>query len=133
MAYIAMKPCNFAGQKYFKGDSVPEEVVLPERVTALVKHGVIAEVSEEVQEDEILIHIPVHAQEGDLDCALTSEELVQVFDVLQADVSEAEALIDGITKNDALILLDVSESRKTVNKLVKQRAAKLFSVDSAEE
>lgn len=127
--YIAKKPCNFAGQKYYIGDSVPAESVSPERVSALIKHGVIEEIAAEAQDSEVLIHIPVHAKEGDLDCILTGEEMVQVFDVLQADATEAESLIDGITKNDALILLDVVDRRKAVNKLVKDRANKLFSTE----
>lgn len=131
--YIAKKPCTFAGQDFLIGDPVPEELVLKSRVPNLIKTGVLEEVAVEAQEGIVKNIIPVHAEEGDLLLEVTAEELVQVFDVLQATAEEAKTIIDGITSNDVLILLDVSDSRKAVKKLVKERASVLFPAEETAE
>lgn len=130
--YIAKKPCSFAGRDFLIGDPVPEELVLKSRVPNLIKTGVLEEITVEAQEGVVKFTIPVHAVEGDLSLELNNEEMVQVFDVLQASVEDARIVIDGITSNDVLILLDVSDSRKAVKKLVKDRANVLFPSEEAE-
>ena len=40
--YIAKKPCNFGGKRYYIGDEIPTDAVLPERENALVKYGTIS-------------------------------------------------------------------------------------------
>lgn len=42
-AYVAKKPCKFAGKSYLIGDSIPDGVVLPARAGALLSMGYIAE------------------------------------------------------------------------------------------
>ena len=130
--YIAKKPCSFAGRDFLIGDPVPEELVLKSRVPNLIKTGVLEEITVEAQEGVVKFTIPVHAVEGDLSLELNNEEMVQVFDVLQASVEDARIVIDGITSNDFLILLDVADSRKAVKKLVKDRANVLFPSEEAE-
>ena len=127
--YIAKKPCSFAGRDFLIGDPVPEELVLKSRVPNLIKTGVLEEITVEPQEGIVKFSIPVHAAEGDLMLDLTNEELIQVFDVFQTSAKEAESVIDGITSNDALILLDVTDNRKSVKELVKQRANVLFPAE----
>lgn len=131
--FIAKKPCSFAGRDFLIGDPIPEDLVLKSRVPNLIKTGVLEEVAVEAQEGIVKFTVPVHAEEGDLMLELTNEELVQVFDVLQETSEAAGPLIDGITANDALILLDVADSRKAVKKLVKQRASVLFPAEETAE
>lgn len=130
--YIAKKPCSFGGQDFLIGNPVPEELVLRSRVPELIKTGVLEEVAVEMQEGIVKFEIPVQTDNGGFMVELESEELVQVFSVLQATTEEAKAIIDGITSNDVLILLDVSDSRKAVKKLVKERASVLFPAEEAE-
>ena len=49
------------------------------------------------------------------------ESLQQVFDVLQGNVTTAETTINVMTDPDALILIDVCDSRKSVKAAVKER------------
>jgi hypothetical protein len=44
MAYVALKPCCFAGQKFWIGEAVPAELVLPEMAGRLIQMGKLAEV-----------------------------------------------------------------------------------------
>ena len=44
MAYVALKPCCFAGQKFWIGEAVPAELVLPEMARRLIQMGKLAEV-----------------------------------------------------------------------------------------
>lgn len=128
--FVAKKPCSFAGRDFLIGDPIPEELVLKSRVPDLIKTGVLDEFTEAEEKTGIVkFSIPVHAEEGDVQLELTNEELVQVFDVLQSTAEEAESVVDGITSNDALILLDVADSRKAVKKIVRQRASVLFPAE----
>ena len=56
---------------------------------------------------------------------LTPEGLQAVFDVLTKKVGEAEATINGMTDPDALILLNLADSRKTVKELTETRGKAL--------
>ena len=42
MAYTALRPCCFSGEKFTVGQSVPAELIRPGVADALVKMGVIA-------------------------------------------------------------------------------------------
>jgi len=41
--YIALKACRFAGTAYAIGDTIPENVILPKRIHALIDIGIVAE------------------------------------------------------------------------------------------
>lgn len=47
MAFIALKPCKFGGANYRRGDNIPADVILKDRVPCLVAIGMIAKVSDE--------------------------------------------------------------------------------------
>lgn len=125
--YIAKKPCTFAGQDFLIGDPVPEELVLKSRVPHLIKERVIEEVEVEAQEGIVKFSIPVQTENGGFMVDLSNEEMVQVFEVMQGTAEAAVQLIEAITSNDALILLDAADSRKAVKKLVKERASVLMA------
>ncbi len=46
MAFIALKPCSFGGERFFIGDSISTSLVQPEMVKRLIKMGMLAEVLE---------------------------------------------------------------------------------------
>lgn len=129
--YIAKKVCTFAGNSFLKGEAIPKELVLKSKVPELVKTGVIEVVEDTCGSGKYII--PVHAEEGDLMVELSNEELVQVFDVLQSGADEAKQVIDNMTCNDALILIDVVESRKGIREYVKKHATALLKTEAPEE
>ena len=126
MTYVAQKPCRLAGQAFLIGDVIPDEVIHPGAAKNLLRMGIISTIGEEtppavtkVEKDPISVY--VHTEEGELDCHPTQESLQQVFDVLQGNVTTAETTINVMTDPDALILIDVCDSRKSVKAAVKER------------
>lgn len=143
MAYVATKPCKFAGQSFRIGEVVPAEVIQPGAAKNLVKMGIIAEQSGELivstietaeaKEPTPYAKVVIHAEEGDMDLNLTPEGLQAIFDVLSSNVSAAEPIISEMTDGDALILLHISDSRKSVKELAETRAKELNAPQEGEE
>ena len=133
MAYIAVKPCRFAGQSFKVGEIIPAEFLQPGASKNLVKMGIIAEEGGELVAPSTDITVVLHTAEGDMDLNLTPEGLQAVFDALTGNVSEAEATINEMTDVDALILLDCSDKRKSVGELTKARAEALTAPQEGEE
>lgn len=142
MAFVAVKPCRFAGQSFRIGESVPDEVIHPGAVRNLIKMGLIAEAGATANEPTeakpqtetvSTINITIHAEEGDLILAPTPEGLQAIFDVLSSKAADAEGIIEGITDGDALIILDVSDSRKTIKELCRNRAKEISEPLEEEE
>ena len=129
MAYTAIKPCRFAGQTYRIGEEVPAEVIQPGAAKNLVKMGIIAESGGAINAAPIkTVKLPareVVIRAKEMDLTPTPKGLQAIFDVLTANVSEAETIIEKMTDNDALILLNISDSRKSVKELTEARAKAL--------
>lgn len=132
MAYIAVKPCKFAGQSFRIGDSVPDEAIHPGAIRNLIKMGLIAEAeatatkaADAEKEATPTIKITIHAKEGDLILTPTAEGLQAIFDVLTSSIATAEPTIDEMTDGDALILLDVADNRKSIKELCRTRAQEI--------
>lgn len=132
MKLIAKRPCSFGGKKFYIGDEIPAEFVLDpktqEKLGVLVQvdaqgHPAPAPVQEETKETTITISIPV--EEGDLALDVTAEGLQAVFAVLTAKTAEAEPIIEQMTDGDALILLRLADSRKTIKTAAEDRAKAL--------
>ena len=107
MAYTALRPCCFAGEKFTVGQSVPAEVIRPGMADALVKMGVIAPQGGQAQ-DPKAVPAPVEA------LTVSVKALQSVIDVLTGAANQAEGIIQDMTEGDALILLHCADSRKTV-------------------
>lgn len=145
MAFIAVKPCKFAGQRFRIGEEIPADVIQPGAAKNLIKMGVIAERKnvefyETVEVDTIEegIRLPdaeiiIHAEEGDMPLNPTPEGLQAIFDVLTSNVSGAEPIIKEMTDGDALILLHLSDSRKSIKELAETRAKALNAPQEGEE
>ena len=120
MAYTALRPCCFSGEKFTVGQSVPAELIRPGVADALVKMGVIAPQGGQAQAPKAVpasveaVTLTVHAEEGDLALTMSVEALQSVVDVLTGAANQAEGIIAGMTESDALILLHCADSRKTV-------------------
>lgn len=137
MAYVAIKPCRFAGQMFLIGDSIPAELVQPGAANNLMKMGLIAadgaetgaKPAEPVRTEAPTMEVLTHVDEGDMPLNVTKEGLQSVFDVLTNKVAEAEAIIAAMEDQDALILLHVTDSRKSVKELAMARAKDLSEKD----
>lgn len=133
MAYTALKPCRFAGQSYKVGESVPAAALQPGAAKNLVKMGIIAAEGTELptaQKPEPIktpksVNIALRTEEGDLPLEVTPEGIQSVFDALTATVAEAAAIIEGMTDGDALILLNASDKRKSIQEATETRAKAL--------
>lgn len=145
MAFIAVKPCKFAGQRFRIGEEIPADVIQPGAAKNLIKMGVIAkrenvEFYETAELDTIEegIRMPdaeiiIHAEEGDMPLNPTTEGLQAIFDVLTSNVSDAEPIIKEMTDGDALILLHLADSRKSIKELAETRAKALNAPQEGEE
>lgn len=126
MAFVAIKPCRFAGQSFKVGEIVPADVMQPGASKNLVKMGIIAEKggpNEKPQIKQVKLPTPevvIHMENMEL--RPTQEGLQAIFNVLTSNVVEAETIINEMTDNDALILLHTSDSRKSVKELAEARA-----------
>lgn len=141
MAYVALKPCCFAGQRFKIGGNIPDGIVHPGNAKNLVKMGVIAEqngaaettvVKTEIIQQET-INVVIHAKEGDMPLNLTAEGLQNVVDVLTGKASEVEPIIAQMTDGDALILLHITDSRKAVKEAAEARAQALSPEEPEDE
>lgn len=135
MKIIALKPCNFGGNKFFIGDEIPEELV--QNPNEQKKRGVIA-ISQDGESipmakvtanvSEMKIPVVIHSEKGDLTIEVTQEELNVFFNVLQIPVSKTEdkqkvsVLIQSIESLDLLIMLDALDGRKFVKEESEKRA-----------
>ena len=142
MAYVALKPCCFAGHRFRIGEPIPGEFVHPGNANNAVKMGLIAEQAGEagttahtpeakVNPPAAAMTVNIHAEEGELPLELTQEGLQAVVDVLTSNVDDAEPIIAAMTDGDALILLHLTDNRKSIKAAAEARA-KALNEDSKE-
>lgn len=129
---IALKPCSFGGKKFFIGDEIPSEYVeSPERqeqlgVLKVVRvESEVTEVTENVVIPDPTLSIVVQTNGEEMILEPTDSGIQDVFNVLIGKVAEAEAIINQMTDNDALILLHLADSRKAVKEAAEARAKAL--------
>lgn len=144
MKLIAQKPCSFGGKRFYIGDEIPAELVLdPKKQEG---RGILAIVNDEAgapapveppvvnpAEPVETMTVYIHAEEGDLPLDLTREGLQAVVDILTSKLEDAEPIVKQMTDEDALILLDIADTRKTIKTAAKERAQALNAEESAGE
>ena len=139
MKLIAQKRCSFGGKKFYIGDEIPAELVLNPK--AQESMGVIAIASDmtDNKAPESTAPIPaatmcvsVPAEEGDLHLNLTACGLQAIVAVMTSNVEEAEPIVEAMSDNDALILLHMIDSRKTIKVAAEARAKSLASLEEGE-
>ena len=150
MKLIAQKPCSFNGEQFYIGDEIPVEYVL--NLTAMVNYGIIAIVPDSEDDSgtgsegggscektynnivipDVTLSILVRTENGDEMLEPTDEGIQDVFTVLIGKATDAEAVINQMNDEDALILLHMSDSRKSVKALAEARA-KAISQESEGE
>lgn len=137
MAYVALKPCRFAGQDFRIGDKIPGDLIHQGSAKDLVAMKKIAKMDGDeitTQEPEKNVFtIKIHAEEGDMPLELTEASLQSVFDVLTGKTTDVEEIINQMEDADALILLHITDSRKAVKTAAEARAKALGPQESEGE
>lgn len=146
--YICLKPVKLFGVQYNPNDFIPLDVVLPSRVSALIRNGTIAQVSEqnntpdmivsdlEGTVEELAVSVPIHAENGVMELVTPYSEVQQVFEIMQLSAKEAPDVIKTVESENILIILDACDSRKTITDAVRARVKQLkeeTSEDNAKE
>lgn len=142
MKLIAKKPCGFGGKMFYIGDEIPAEYVIDAKTQE--KLGTLVIVSDDAGDPVPVVETPtqspvdtmtvlIRADEGDMPLDLTQEGLQAVVDVITDKASAAEKIIDQMTDGDALFLLYLTDSRKTVKELAENRAKAINSEESVGE
>ncbi len=131
MTYIALKPCRFAGQDFRIGDLIQGDLIHPGQVENLVNMKKIAKANDEAETANPIVipapafNIAVKVEDGDLMLEPTEEGIQDIFSVLTSKATEAEEIVKTMTDADALILLHMSDSRKTIKAAAEERAKAL--------
>lgn len=141
MPYVALRPCRFSGKAFFVGEGIPGDIVQPSAAKNLIKASVIAPVSDGEQDAKTEPSVPertgitvsVNTEQGVMHLEITQDGLQSVFDVLTGKVIEAEDIVRSMTDVNALILLDLSDSRRTIREAVKARGRSLSGTEEAGE
>lgn len=141
MKLIAQKPCSFGGKQFFTGNEIPAELVLNPNSQA--KMGVLAIVPDDAGTTPSVdvtetcpvetMTVVIHAEEGDMPLNLTAEGLQAVVDVLTSNVEDAEPIVAAMNDGDALILLHLTDTRKTVKTAAEARAQAINAEESEGE
>ena len=137
MAYVALKPCRLAGQDFKIGEEIPDGIVHPGAANNLVKMQVIADADNGakpvVEQKPSTISIVIPVKEGEMLLEVTKEGLQAVVNVQVGNADEAEAIIEQMTDSDALILLHLTDNRKTIQKAAEARAKALNAQEAGEQ
>lgn len=132
--YIARKAITLNGIEYAAGDTIPADAVLPSRVPTLMRTGTIASTADravgaktpQIQTEEVGgVDLPIKTENGTLTLCASREDIVKAVEVLQMTADDAAEAVAEIESEDALIIIDACESRKTVQKAVKTRAEEI--------
>lgn len=130
MKLIAKKPCSFGGERFFKGDEIPVDLVLEPKTQE--RYGTLAilegdavtpapNISPIVIPDPILtVCVSVDGEEMTLEP--TDDGLRDIFNALIGNAESAIAIVNQMEDNDSLILLHLADRRTTVQKAAKARA-----------
>lgn len=136
MKLIAKQPCSFGGKRFYIGDEIPVELVKEPKTQE--KYGKLVIVDDEAAADQPagscnVMTVFVHAEEGDLPLELNQESLQAILDILSGNAEDAEPIVKQMTNLDALIFLDIADSRKTVKNAAKARAQALTEAQEGVE
>ena len=94
----------------------------------------LKEVDSEILMETVIIDIVIDS-DGENEQHMTvwakSEEIQQVFSIMQLNADEGAKAIADVKSENVLILLHAADSRKTVKNAAKEQADKLFSIKAA--
>ena len=122
MAYVAMKPCRFAGTAYKIGDAVPASVLVDGAADRLIKQEVLA-LAPDAEAPTLTETVTISDEEVEL--TITQDGLDLIVAVLPETVSNATPIIAAATDVDGLKLLSVVDTRSGIGTAVAARLAEL--------
>ena len=139
MKLFAKKPCSFGGKRFAIGEEIPEDLVLnPESQAKMDVISIVHDTSvilpggsDDAKIELLTVPVVLHAEEGDFPLSLTVEGLQNVVDVLTTKGDPAKAIVEQMTDEHALILLDATETRANIRKAAQARAMALNAEESA--
>lgn len=117
----AQKLVKFAGKEFKIGEAIPDELVLPEARTRLIKNGVIAEAAgagpllpapSSIGEKPAKIAVPILADEGEAVMDMSVEDVICAIKTIQKPEEEILKDIETIESEEVLILIDVLNGAK---------------------
>ena len=128
---VALKPCNFGGEKFFIGEEIPSKYVANPSAQAKLGTIAIVVVDTEINVTEPIVvpapSLSIIVKNDDKEMILepTDKGIQDIFSVLIGKASDAETIINQMNDNDALILLHLADSRKTIKEAAELRAKEL--------
>lgn len=127
MKLIARQPCSFGGKQFFIGNEIPAEYVLNPQ--AQENLGILA-IVQDAPAPVIEVAAPknpiaIRCEKGDILVEPTDEGMQAVFDALTSNVEDAKAIVEQMTDGDALMLLNNTDSRKSIKDATSARAKEL--------
>ena len=142
MKLFAKKPCSFGGKRFAIGDEIPSDLVV--NPAAMAKMDILSIVNDapafiagvdlgDPAGDCSGIAVVLHTEKGDFPLNLTVEDLQSVVDVLTSRGDDAKAIVEQMTEEHALILLDAIDSRKNIKQAAKDRAMALNPEEAPSE
>lgn len=133
--YTALKPLSLNGDSYVAGDIIPEEAIVPSRISTLKRTGYIApvldtpvdgaELAPVAQEGEIGVSLPINTENGAVELVASESDLAAAFTVLQMKSDDIPAAIKTLESENALIIIDALTKAQAVKKAARARAQEL--------
>lgn len=144
--YIALKAITLNGIDYAAGEPIPADAVLPSRVPALLRTKTIQKMNSEVKSNAVGtetpeirtkevdgVELPIKTEDGVLGLSVSRKDIIKTVEILQMNADDAAAAIADIESEDALILINACDSRKTVKKAAKERAEAINAESEEDE
>lgn len=130
MTYTVLKPFNSGGKRHRVGDTVGGDHIDPKSAPWLARSGYIAQ-TKEIDQTEFSpclarnegghITIPIMEDESVLEATVSSRSVVEALTTMQKNVEEATKDIMKSEDMDALLILEVADSRRGVQKAAGER------------
>ena len=139
MAYIALKPCSFAGKSYRVGNPIPDGAIIPGAIKRLIQAGVIAESeagsllpASASSEEENTLTIPIIAEDRGGYITMTVEELLGAVEIAQMKEDDIIEAISKVKSEKQLILIDALSKSEAVYEAAETAARKLIAEETGE-
>jgi|LDZT01.1.fsa_nt_gi hypothetical protein len=139
--YIVKKKSTILKKTYLPGETVQKDAVPSDLVGVLIEKGYIMEIGanstgtgEQTNVDnKTPIKVPVYTQDGVLELEMTPEDIVQAIGIVQLNANDAITAIKEMDdKDEALILIDALDNRKTVKNAIRAKVGAATEEDTGD-
>ncbi len=138
MRIIARRPCSYGGQRFFKGDVIPNELITDPKREEKFDMITIEETKEDVFTEQIdtssvsfdKFEINISSENGiQTPILLDLTELQQAVDIIQTNAEDSVKAIADVSSEAVLIFVHAIDSRSSIKKAAKKRASVLDVLD----